>query len=51
MVLHLYADNPIAITLEGGYNCDYSVVTGVTTFSNTMTVDDGVVTIGDFIFE
>ncbi|GBD97328.1 MAG TPA: choice-of-anchor D domain-containing protein [Nitrospirae bacterium] len=36
------------VTLEGGYDCDYAVITGVTIVSGTMTVSDGSATIADF---
>jgi M6 family metalloprotease-like protein len=47
----LNANRPISITLEGGYNCDYSAVTGSTNFNAEMTISDGVVMIENFIFE
>ncbi|MEN8262674.1 MAG: S8 family serine peptidase [Nitrospirota bacterium] len=46
----LNADRTISVTINGGYNCDYSAVTGVSIFNGVMTINDGVVTIGDFIF-
>ncbi len=36
---------PISVTIEGGYNCDYTQITGTTTISGNMTVSDGTVTI------
>jgi hypothetical protein len=36
---------PILVTLEGGYNCDYSGITGTTIVNGNMTVSDGVVII------
>jgi hypothetical protein len=47
---NLNANRNIAVTLQGGYNCNYSAVTGNTVFNGTMTISDGVVTIGDYIF-
>jgi hypothetical protein len=46
----LNTNRNISITLQGGYNCSYSAVTGNTVFNGTMTISDGVVTIGDYIF-
>lgn len=46
----LNANRAISVTINGGYNCDYSAVTGVSIFNGVMTVSDGVVTIGGFIF-
>ena len=36
------------VTLEGGYDCDYAVITGVTIVNGIMTVSDGSATIADF---
>ncbi|RJR18000.1 MAG: hypothetical protein C4581_06980 [Nitrospiraceae bacterium] len=44
------ADRNISVSLEGGYNCNYSAVSGWTTFNGVMTVSDGLVTIGDYVF-
>jgi YD repeat-containing protein len=41
-------DRNITVTLEGGYNCDYSVRTGKTTLNGMITINDGVITIEDF---
>ena len=46
----LNANRNIAVTLQGGYNCNYFSVTANTVFNGTMTISDGVVTIGDYIF-
>jgi hypothetical protein len=46
----LNANHNIAVTLQGGYSCSYSSVTGNTVFNGTMTINDGVITIGDYIF-
>ncbi len=43
-------DRNISVTFAGGYNCDYSAVTGQTAYGGTMTVSDGIITIGDFEF-
>ena len=37
-----------SVTLEGGYDCDYAVITGVTIVNGTMTVSDGSATVADF---
>jgi hypothetical protein len=47
---NLNTNRNISITLQGGYNCNYSAITGNTVFNGIMTVSDGVVTIGDYIF-
>jgi M6 family metalloprotease-like protein len=39
------------VILEGGYNCSYSAVSGVTTVQGNMTVSNGTVVIGDFVIE
>ena len=41
----------ITITLEGGYNCDYSTVTGVTTLNGNVTISDGVLILDRGTFE
>lgn len=38
----------ISVTLEGGYNCDYSAQTGKTILNGMITISDGVITIEDF---
>ena len=47
---NLNADRNIAVTIEGGYDCSYSAITGSSAFNGIMTVSDGTVTIGDYIF-
>jgi M6 family metalloprotease-like protein len=39
------------VTLEGGYDCSYTAVSGVTTIQGNMTVTNGTVVIGDFVIE
>ncbi|TNF52348.1 M6 family metalloprotease domain-containing protein, partial [bacterium] len=39
------------VTLEGGYNCSYSAVSGVTTIQGDMTISNGTIVIGDFVIE
>jgi hypothetical protein len=46
----LNANRVISVTLEGGYDCNYTVTEGVTTFNGVMTISEGVITIGDYIF-
>jgi M6 family metalloprotease-like protein len=46
----LNATRNISVTLEGGFNCNYSAVAGKSIFNGTMTVSDGIITAGDFIF-
>lgn len=40
-----------SVTLEGGYDCDYAVITGKTTLNGTLMTDNGTLTIGNFILE
>ncbi len=40
-----------SVTLEGGYNCDYTAVNGKTTLNGTMTISNGTVTVGNFVLE
>ncbi len=47
----LNINSSISVTFEGGYDCDYTAVTGETTINGTMTISDGTVTIWDFILE
>ncbi|MEW6600507.1 MAG: DUF4082 domain-containing protein, partial [Nitrospirota bacterium] len=44
----LYLDRDIVITLEGGFDCSYSVVTGVTTVNGDMFISNDYVTIESF---
>ncbi|HDH13515.1 MAG TPA: PKD domain-containing protein [Nitrospirae bacterium] len=44
----LNINSNISVTLEGGYNCDYTTITGETTINGNMTINDGTVTIMDF---
>ncbi len=37
------------VTLDGGYSCDYSGITGATTLNGNIFVNNGTVTIGDFL--
>lgn len=40
-------DRPVAVTLEGGYDCSYSSVTGKTKVNGNVTITSGKVTIED----
>ncbi|HDL20960.1 MAG TPA: choice-of-anchor D domain-containing protein, partial [Nitrospirae bacterium] len=40
-----------SVTLEGGYNCDYTAVSGKTTINGIMTISDGISTVGNFIVD
>lgn len=46
----LNANRNISVILEGGYNCNYTSVTGTTRFNGTMTISNGTVVIGDYVF-
>ena len=48
---NLDIDWSISVTFEGGYDCDYAVVTGKTKIEGSMTTTFGTVTIGNFILE
>jgi hypothetical protein len=41
----------ITINMEGGFDCDYLYITGKTTVQGSMTLNDGMVTIENFIIE
>jgi PKD repeat protein len=41
----------ISLTLEGGYDCDYSTHIGITTLHGDMTISNGIVTLENFILE
>ncbi len=40
-----------SVTIQGGYDCDYSTQTGKTIINGNMTVSNGTVIIGDFILQ
>ena len=48
---NLNINRNISITLEGGYDCGYTAVTGETTLNGTMTISDGIVATGDFVLK
>ncbi len=41
----------ISVTLQGGYNCDYTTITGTTTLNGTLTDSDGTAGIGGFVIK
>jgi PKD repeat protein len=41
----------ITVTIQGGYNCDHSAVTGITTINGKMTISNGQVTIENLIIQ
>lgn len=41
--------HPVAITLHGGFRCDYLSSPGFTTINGTMTINQGIVTLGRII--
>ena len=47
---NVFADRNISVTFNGGYNCNYSNVTGTTAFNGIMTISSGTLTIGEYIF-
>ncbi len=40
-----------SVTLQGGYNCDYSTQTGKTILNGNMTISNGTVTIENFMIQ
>ena len=47
----LFIDLNKSVILDGGYNCDYSLQTGITTLNGIMTISNGTVIIGNFSLE
>ena len=47
----LYIDRAISVTIEGGYDCTYSTVTGDTFLDGNMTISDGTLLIENFVIE
>ncbi|MBI5663870.1 MAG: hypothetical protein HZC49_02085 [Nitrospirae bacterium] len=45
------ADLNKTVTIEGGYNCGYSAVTGVTAINGTMTISNGSILIYDMLVQ
>ncbi len=48
---NLNINRSVSVTIEGGYNCDYSSNTGNTELKGTMTISGGTLTIKDFILK
>ena len=48
---NLNINRNISITIEGGYNNDYTVVIGMTSLQGQMTVSNGTVTAKDFVLK
>jgi hypothetical protein len=50
---NLYLDLPKKVTLEGGYECDYSTITGDTTVNGDVEISDGMLIIdtGKFVID
>jgi len=40
-----------AVTIEGGYDCDFTTVIGKTSLKGVMTISNGILKIGNFILE
>jgi hypothetical protein len=47
----LNVDRDIPVILEGGYNCDYTAVSGNTTVLGIVTISDGQIEIGNVVVE
>ena len=47
----LIIDSNKYVTLQGGYNNDYTADTGKTTLNGNLTISDGTVIIGDFTLQ
>jgi hypothetical protein len=47
----LYINQNKSVTLEGGYDCDYTTAPGDSTLIGTIFISDGTVTIQNFILE
>lgn len=48
---NLSVNRPISVTLDGGYNCDYTGKVSRTTLKGSVTTTSGSVTVGDFILQ
>jgi hypothetical protein len=46
----LNINRDISITLEGGYDCNYSTIVGESKFNGKVTISNGTITIGKFVF-
>ncbi|HDH13468.1 MAG TPA: choice-of-anchor D domain-containing protein [Nitrospirae bacterium] len=47
----LNINRSISVTFKGGYDCDYTTITGLTTLNGTLTISDGTVTFENFVVE
>lgn len=47
----LALDGNVTVTLDGGYNCDYTAKTGETAITGDMDVTDGDVTVEDYTLQ
>ncbi len=47
----LTIDRSILVTLEGGYDCDYTTTTGNTSLNGIMTINDGTITVENFVLQ
>jgi len=50
-VENISMNRDITSTVDGGYNCDYTMNTGVTTVRGNITITSGIVTIGNVSLE
>ena len=41
---NLNINRDISVTFEGGYDCDYTAISGVTVLNGNMTISNGIVT-------
>lgn len=48
---NLFIDLNKSVTFEGGYECDYSTRTGITSLNGNITLSNGTITIGGFDLE
>jgi PKD repeat protein len=48
---NLNANRNISVTLEGGHNCDYTTISGLTTFTGDITISNGTLTIENFLLQ
>ncbi len=47
----LNVNRNILITLEGGYDCNYTAIIGETRLNGNMTISNGTITVGNFILQ
>lgn len=51
LVENVAVNRGIIVTLEGGYDCEYTAKTGVTILNGNMDVSGGTIAVGDFSLE